>query len=827
MFSYGSPRRLAGLVIALVAAAPLPAADYPKPEEGDHVLRDFRFASGQTLPELRIHYRTLGKPERDARGVVRNAVLILHGTTGQGGNFIRPEFAGELFGKGQPLDATRFFIVLPDGIGHGRSGKPSDKLHAHFPNYCYQDMIEAQYRLLIEGLKVDHLRLVMGTSMGGMHTWLWGQTHPDFMDALLPLACLPVEIAGRNRMWRKTVSDVLRTDPDWKDGDYAAQPHGLRIALELLALQSSNPVERQKEAPSRDRADAVLKEYVDRSLKTADANDILYAVESSRDYDPAPGLGKIKAPLLAINFADDLINPPELGILEREIKKVKRGKAIVVPRGEKTRGHGTHTLAAVWKEHLVELLKETDIPTETPGEAARRHERVAERRKGTDIICHRGSSEHAFENTLEAFRATFELGGDGNEFDIRLTRDGVLVVFHDDMLDRRLEAYGDVSDISWDELRRFRFRDTGRFGDQCRIPTLVEVFDLHRKYGGLMHLDVKRPGFDGAIADLLTRMDMWDQVGYCNINADAIVSDARYKPRRYKASGLYSDRSEVFPDAIAEALKKPGDGLIVDDPRGVAVALGRKLGKLSREPVSPRRALSAGQEEKRPSEAELIAALRKADDWDHVAVTEADQAASGQRIRARARAAEQLLAVKAPSKEALAALEERVRNRSLHKDWMYHGFDGAMALRSLILLRAPHAVELAQFTLWRDDPALEPVIDPRWKNPRSWTDFRVKMVAWPALEKCPGPATEKLCHDYLALGDEDARKIGPPQFEEAGQTLLAVSPRTETALELMKHRLQVVRGRAVLDCLAHAAEPWARAALDKGAPHALAYRVEE
>ncbi|HEX5269278.1 MAG TPA: alpha/beta fold hydrolase [Gemmataceae bacterium] len=350
-----------GLALILFAtAAPLSAAEYPKPDEGDYVLRDFRFASGQTLPELRIHYRTLGKPRRDAKGVVRNAVLIMHGTTGQGGNFIRPEFAGELFGKGQPLDAERYYIILPDGIGHGRSSKPSDKLRAHFPNYAYHDMIEAQYRLLTEGLKVDHLRLVMGTSMGGMHTWLWGELHPDFMDALLPLASLPVEIAGRNRMWRKTVSDVIRTDPGWKDGDYEAQPPGLRIALELLALQSSNPVERQKEAPTRDRADAVLNQYVERSLRTSDANDILYAVESSRDYNPAPDLGKIQAPLLAINFEDDLINPPELGILEREIKKVRHGKAIVVPRSDRTRGHGTHTLAAVWKEHLVQLLKESE-----------------------------------------------------------------------------------------------------------------------------------------------------------------------------------------------------------------------------------------------------------------------------------------------------------------------------------------------------------------------------------------------------------------------------------------------------------------------------------
>jgi homoserine O-acetyltransferase/O-succinyltransferase len=207
---------------------------------------------------------------------------------------------------------------------------------------------------------VNHLRLVMGTSMGGMHTWLWGETHPDFMDALLPLACLPVEIAGRNRMWRKTVIDAIRTDPEWKDGEYTTQPHGLRIALAMLALVSSNPVQRQKEAPTREKADELLRQYVTRGIRTADANDVMYAVGSSRDYNPVPGLGKIQAPLLAINFEDDLINPPELGILEREIKKVKRGRALVVPRSDKTRGHGTHTLAAVWKEHLEGLLKESE-----------------------------------------------------------------------------------------------------------------------------------------------------------------------------------------------------------------------------------------------------------------------------------------------------------------------------------------------------------------------------------------------------------------------------------------------------------------------------------
>jgi len=468
--------------------------------------------------------------------------------------------------------------------------------------------------------------------------------------------------------------------------------------------------------------------------------------------------------------------------------------------------------------------RETDTARERE---AQRHARVAKRRGGVDIICHRGASEFAHENTLEAYRATFELGGDGNEIDIRATSDGVLVCFHDDMLDQRLEAYGDVSDYTWEELQRFRFREPGRFGEQCRIPTLVEVFDLHRRYGGLLHLDIKRPGLDAAISELLTRMDLWDHVAYCNVeNAGVILRDPRLKLLRYKAPGLYQDHSEVFPDAIAAALNRPGDGLIVDDPRGVAVALGRRLGPLSRKPVAPRE-VPLRQAGAQPTEAELIAILRQADDWDHVAETPADRAASGQRILARARAAEQLLAAQASSEPAFAALEERVRKRSLHKEWQYQGLDGAAALRSLILLRAPGAVETARFALWRDDPGLEPVVDPRWKNPRAWTDFRVRMVVFPALAKCPGEATERLCRDYLALSDEDARQLGPPDlFEQAARALLAVSPQTETALELMKHRLQAVRGRSILDCLAHAHKPWALAALEQGAPHALALRVK-
>ena len=346
--------------LLFVFTGPASAAEYPAPVEGNHVLRDFRFASGESLPELRIHYRTVGQAKRDASGAVTNAILVLHGTTGQGGNFIRAEFAGDLFGPGQPLDAARWFIVLPDGIGHGRSSKPSDGLKAQFPHYGYLDMIEAQRRLLADGLNVRHLRLVMGTSMGGMHTWLWGQRYPDMMDALLPLASLPTQIAGRNRWWRRIVIDSLRNDPEWQGGNYTTQPRGLRTAAQMLALMGSNPVVRQHEAPTLAKADQLLDRTVATSLRTMDANDVLYAVEASHDYDPGPGLERIRAPLLAINFADDLINPPELGILEREIKRVPNGRAIVVPLSEKTRGHGTHTLAAVWKEHLVQLLNKSE-----------------------------------------------------------------------------------------------------------------------------------------------------------------------------------------------------------------------------------------------------------------------------------------------------------------------------------------------------------------------------------------------------------------------------------------------------------------------------------
>ncbi len=350
------------IVVLALAAAVARAAEYPAPVAGDFTLRDFHFRSGAVLPALRIHYVTLGTPRRDAAGVVRNAVLILHGTTGSSAQFLQPIFAGELFGKGQPLDATRYYLVIPDNLGHGRSSKPSDGLRARFPEYGYLDMVEAQYRLLTEGLHVNHLRLVMGTSMGGMHTWLWGEIHPGFMDALMPLASLPTQISGRNRVWRRVIIDAIRGCPDWQGGDYKSQPAGLRVAAEMLYLVSSNSVLRMREAPTLAKSDELLDRYVAHAMATMDANDVLYAVAASRDYDPGPELGKIEAPLLAVNSADDLINPPELGVLEREITRVKHGEAVVIPASDQTVGHGSHTKAVLWERYLVRLLQESRRP---------------------------------------------------------------------------------------------------------------------------------------------------------------------------------------------------------------------------------------------------------------------------------------------------------------------------------------------------------------------------------------------------------------------------------------------------------------------------------
>ena len=364
-----APRALATAALMAVAvgwgtvAAPTaaPAAEAPDPLrhfEGEYVAADFHFASGETLPELRIHYTVLGKPHRDGHGRVDNAVLILHGTGGSGHNFLTDKFSGVLFGKGQLLDTARYFIILPDGIGHGQSSRPSDGLHAHFPQYDYQDMVAAQYAMVTQGLQVDHLRLVIGTSMGCMHTWMWGESHPDFVDALMPLACLPVPIAGRNRVWRELLIDAIRSDPDWRQGEYRTQPVGaLRTAAGLLLIAGSAPIQMQLALPTREAADQFVGKYMERELQDLDANDLLYQVSASRDYDPSAGLENIRAPLMWVNSADDFINPPDLAIAEREIKRVPKGRFVLLPASDQTHGHGTHTWAAVWQQYLGQLLE--------------------------------------------------------------------------------------------------------------------------------------------------------------------------------------------------------------------------------------------------------------------------------------------------------------------------------------------------------------------------------------------------------------------------------------------------------------------------------------
>ncbi len=330
------------------------------PSEAEFTLHNFHFKSGETLGEVRMHYDTFGKPAKDANGRTTNAVLILHGTGGSRRQFLAPQFAGILFGPGQLLDVHRYFVILPDNIGHGKSSKPSDGLRAHFPQYDYDDMVKAQYELLEKGLGVNHLRLILGTSMGCMHSWVWGETYPDFMDALMPLACLPVQIAGRNRIWRKLVIDGIRQDPEWKNGDYTTEPRaGLQISTDFLLIAGSAPLVLQKNLPMRDDADKYVDDYVKRVSAGLDANDILYAVGASRNYNPSPDLEKITVPVMFINSADDFINPPELGIAEREIKRVKRGRFVLLPISDQTHGHGTHTDAAVWQGYLRELLEET------------------------------------------------------------------------------------------------------------------------------------------------------------------------------------------------------------------------------------------------------------------------------------------------------------------------------------------------------------------------------------------------------------------------------------------------------------------------------------
>jgi len=332
------------------AAALLRAADYPVPVEGDWVVHDFRFHTGETLPDLRLHYITVG-----AR--TGQPVLILHGTNGTGGAFLRPEFAGELFGPGQPLDAATHYIILPDAIGAGKSSKPSDGLRTRFPQYNYDDMVQAQYRLVTEHLGVRHLRLVLGTSMGGMLTWVWGEKYPDAMDALVPTAAQPTEVAGRNWMMRRMVVDLIRNDPEWNGGNYAQQPRSLKLAQVYFGVGTSGGTQAlYRAAPTREKADQILDQRLAQP-SGADANDVIYQMQASRDYNPSPRLETIQARVLAINSADDERNPAELGIMERELKRVKQGRYILIPTGPETRGHGTMGFAKLWKQYLAELLQ--------------------------------------------------------------------------------------------------------------------------------------------------------------------------------------------------------------------------------------------------------------------------------------------------------------------------------------------------------------------------------------------------------------------------------------------------------------------------------------
>ncbi|MEE4270230.1 MAG: alpha/beta fold hydrolase [Thermoanaerobaculales bacterium] len=349
-------KRLLALLFLLTPTLPVVAE--VAVTEGDFTIEAFAFDDGSVHP-LRQYYRTLGNPRHGADGKVTNAVLIMHGTTGSGAGFLRERFAGVLFEPGGLLDATRYFIILPDAIGHGDSSKPSDGLRGDFPAYTYDDMVRAQHRLLTQHLGVDHLRLVTGTSMGGMLSWIWGYQHPDFIDALMPLASLPVEIAGRNRMLRKMIIDAVKDDPAWEGGFYDSQPPGLKEAMYGLLMMVSSPLQYQWQAPTRMAAEALMDTLVERYRSRLDANDLIYAFDASRYYNPAPQLEAISAPLLAINSADDQVNPPELGILERETARVPNGEAVVLPITPLTRGHGTHSLPSIWGPYLARFLAAT------------------------------------------------------------------------------------------------------------------------------------------------------------------------------------------------------------------------------------------------------------------------------------------------------------------------------------------------------------------------------------------------------------------------------------------------------------------------------------
>jgi homoserine O-acetyltransferase len=361
--------RLSTAGVARAATTAQPAATFPTLVEHDYIARDFKFGTGETLASLKLHYRTLGTPVRDSTGVVRNAVLVLHGTGGSGAGFLSATFGGQLFGTGQLLDANRYFIVIPDGIGHGKSSKPSDGLRMRFPKYTYDDMVRSQHQLLTEGLEINHVKLVMGTSMGAMHCWVWGEMYPGFADGLMPLASAPTAIAGRNRVMRKMIMDSITQDPDWQHGDYVEQPRrGLVGALNILLMMTSSPLQWHRTGPTRDGADRWYEDQIRSRLMTTDANDMLYQFDASREYDPSPSLEKITAAVLAVNSADDVVNPPELGLMERLMPRVKHGRYVLIPTSDVTRGHGTHSLPTVWGRYLADFLRELDRPASTgPG----------------------------------------------------------------------------------------------------------------------------------------------------------------------------------------------------------------------------------------------------------------------------------------------------------------------------------------------------------------------------------------------------------------------------------------------------------------------------
>jgi homoserine O-acetyltransferase len=338
----------AGAALSLAAFAAT-AQNYPAPKEGDYIAKDFKFHTGEVLPEVKLHYRTVGEPSGQP-------VLVMHGTSGSGLGQLTPAYAGELFGPGQALDATKYFIIIPDALGHGKSSKPSDGLRAKFPQYNYDDMVQAQYRLVTEGLGIKHLRLVTGNSMGGMHTWIWGVKYPDFMDALAPMASQPVAMASRNWMMRRLIIDAIRKDPDWKDGNYTTQPKAVQVANVFYGIATSGgTLAYQQQAGTHEQAEKMLNDRLAAPF-TADANDFLYAWDSSRDYDPAPQLDKIQAATLVINSADDERNPPETGAMERALKPVKNVKVHLITPSTDTRGHGTTGMAKFYAKELQDFL---------------------------------------------------------------------------------------------------------------------------------------------------------------------------------------------------------------------------------------------------------------------------------------------------------------------------------------------------------------------------------------------------------------------------------------------------------------------------------------